>query len=214
MAERQYEESDSHSVANAPAARRDGVLISAVFALCFDGVSQSSEQSNVSAQSNSRPLASPAAATPSGTGLRLIAVFEATKGLLVMVAGLGLLSLLHRDVEVLAEEIVERGLLIHHVRLSGVLLRAAENVTDRELWSLASIALAYSAVRFIEAYGLWPQREWGQWFALLSGILYLPWEILAIVHHATAVRYILLLFNGALIACLAWMRYVKTRPGS
>jgi Predicted membrane protein (DUF2127) len=95
--------------------------------------------------------------------LRLIAVFEATKGLLVLLTGLGLLSLLHRDVEVLAEELVERRFLIHHLRLSGVLLRAAENVTDSRLWALASVALAYSAMRFIEAYGLWNQREWGQW---------------------------------------------------
>jgi uncharacterized membrane protein (DUF2068 family) len=92
-----------------------------------------------------------------------------------------------------------------------VLLRAAENVTDSELWVLAAVALAYSAVRFIEAYGLWHQREWGQWVALLSGILYLPWEILTIVRHATAVRYVLVLFNGVLIAYLASMRYRKTR---
>jgi uncharacterized membrane protein (DUF2068 family) len=144
----------------------------------------------------------------------LIAVFEAAKGLLVLLAGLGLLSLLHRDVEVLAEELVERTPLIHHLRLSGVLLRAAENVTDFKLWALASVALAYSAVRFVEAYGLWHQREWGQWFALLSGILYLPWEILAIFHHPTASRYGLLFFNGALISYLAWMRYTKSRRGS
>jgi uncharacterized membrane protein (DUF2068 family) len=145
------------------------------------------------------------------SALRLIAVFEGAKGLLVLLAGLGLLSLLHRDVKALAEEIVERSLLIHHVRISGVLLRAADNVTDTELWALASTALAYAAVRFIEAYGLWHQREWGQWFALLSAVLYLPWEVLAIVRHATAVRYVLVLLNSAFIAYLAWMRYTKTR---
>ena len=73
------------------------------------------------AQSNSRAL--------TANGLRLIAVFDATKGLLVLLAGFGLLSLLHRDAEVLAEELVGRRLLIHHLWLSGVLLRAAENVT-------------------------------------------------------------------------------------
>jgi uncharacterized membrane protein (DUF2068 family) len=148
------------------------------------------------------------------TGLHLIAAFEATKGLLVLLAGFGLLSLLHRDVEVLAEEIVERRLLIHHLRLSGVLLRAAENVTDSKLWTLACVALVYSAVRFIEAYGLWHQRAWGQWFALLSGMLYLPWEILAVVHHATAARFALIMFNSALIAFLAWKRYAETGSGS
>jgi uncharacterized membrane protein (DUF2068 family) len=143
--------------------------------------------------------------------LRLIAVFEGAKGLLVLLAGLGLLSLLHRNVEALAEEIVERSVLVHHVRISGVLLRAAQNVTDKELWALASVALAYAAVRFIEAYGLWHRREWGQWFALLSAVLYLPWEIFALAHHVTAARYVLVLLNSALIAYLARLRYTKTR---
>lgn len=170
-------------------------------------------QSNSSAQSNSRPLPGTAALS-ARAGLRLIAVFEAAKGVLVLLAGLGLLSLLHRDVEVLAEELVGRSMLIHHVRFSGALLRAAENVSDGKLWTLASVALAYSALRFIEAYGLWHHREWGLWVALLSGTLYLPWEILAIVHHATALRYLLVLFNGVLTAYLAWTRYMKTRRGS
>jgi uncharacterized membrane protein (DUF2068 family) len=149
----------------------------------------------VPVQSNSRAL--------TDTGLRLIAVFEASKGLLVLLAGLGLLSLLHRDAEALAEEFVERRLLIHHLRLSGVLLRAAAGVTDREVWTLASVALAYAALRFVEAYGLWHQRDWGQWLALLSGILYLPWEFLAVVPYPTEAHYALVLINGVLIAYLA-----------
>jgi uncharacterized membrane protein (DUF2068 family) len=161
---------------------------------------------NVPVQSKSRVV--------TATGLRLIAVFEASKGLLVLLAGLGLLSLLHRDAETLAEEFVERRLLIHHLRLSGVLLRAAAGVTDREVWTLASVALAYAALRFVEAYGLWHRRNWGQWLALLSGILYLPWEFLAVVHHPTATHYALILINGALIAYLTSLRCVKIRPGS
>ncbi len=138
--------------------------------------------------------------------MRSIAVFEAAKGLLVLLAGFGLLSLLHRDVETLAEELVASKLLLHHVRLSGVVLRAAGGVTESKLWSLAAIALAYSFLRFAEAYGLWYRRKWGEWFALLSGILYLPWEILAVLHRPTAVHFGLVFFNTAVISYLAWMR--------
>ena len=141
------------------------------------------------------------------SGLRLIAVFEATKGLLVLLAGLGLLSLLHRDAEALAEEFVERRLLIHYVRLSGVLLRAAAGVTDREVQILASVALAYATLRFVEAYGLWHQRAWGQWLALLSGILYLPWEVRAVFQHPTVPHCALVVINGFLVAYVGWNRY-------
>lgn len=140
-------------------------------------------------------------------GLRLIAVFEATKGLLVLLAGLGLLSLLHRDAEALAEEFVEGRLLVRHLRLSGVLLRAAAGVTDREVQTLASVALAYATLRFVEAYGLWRQRAWGQWLALLSGILYLPWEVRAVIQHPTVSHCALVVINGFLVAYVGWNRY-------
>ena len=142
-------------------------------------------------------------------GLRLIAAFEAAKGLLVLLAALGLLTLLHRDVQGLAEQLVASRLLAQHVRLSGVLLRAAGSLTDGKLWSLASIALAYSLLRFVEAYGLWFRRQWGQWIALLSGIIYLPWEIHSVFRRATAVHFGVVLFNTALIAYLAWLQHAK-----
>ncbi|MEO5762904.1 MAG: DUF2127 domain-containing protein [Vicinamibacteria bacterium] len=42
----------------------------------------------------------------SSAGVRSVAVFEAAKGLIVLAAGFGLLSLLHRDVQAVAESIV------------------------------------------------------------------------------------------------------------
>ena len=45
------------------------------------------------------------------------------------------------------------------------------------------IALAYAAVRFTEAWGLWYRRVWAEWFALLSGTLYLPIEIQKVAEH-------------------------------
>ncbi len=37
--------------------------------------------------------------------------------------------------------------------------------------------LVYSAIRFAEATGLWLEKQWAEWFALISGCLYLPIEI-------------------------------------
>ena len=53
----------------------------------------------------------------------------------------------------------------------------ASHATEGTLWVLALGALVYAAVRSIEAYGLWREREWAQWFALLSTALYLPPEL-------------------------------------
>lgn len=52
-------------------------------------------------------MAKGAAASPQ-LGLKSIAMFEAAKGALVILAGIGLVALLHRDAQALAEAIVSR----------------------------------------------------------------------------------------------------------
>src|SRR2546422_11731052 len=118
-------------------------------------------------------------------GLRTIAVLEAAKGGLVLLVGVGLLSLLHREVGEAAAHLVRRLHLNPTRRYPFILLQAAAKVTDAKLWTLAGGALAYATVRFIEAYGLWQRRVWAEWFALLSGSLYLPWELYEVVERAT-----------------------------
>jgi uncharacterized membrane protein (DUF2068 family) len=85
-------------------------------------------------------------------------------------------------------------------------------VTDRRLWLLAAGALAYAAVRGVEAYGLWRARAWAQWFAILSGGLYLPVEIFALVSHATALRAIIFLINVGVVGYVCYVRLVGLVP--
>jgi uncharacterized membrane protein (DUF2068 family) len=37
--------------------------------------------------------------------------------------------------------------------------------------------MLYSAFRFVEAWGLWWQRRWAEWLALVSSGIYLPFEL-------------------------------------
>ena len=109
--------------------------------------------------------------------LRGIALFEAAKGLLVLSAGFGMLSLLHRDVEAVATRFIGHLHLHPSRKFAGIFIKAMSNVTDRELLSMALIAFVYSAFRLLEGYGLWKERAWAEWLALVSGIIYLPIEI-------------------------------------
>src|ERR1041385_9444022 len=58
-------------------------------------------------------------------GVRAIAFFEAVKGTLVLVAGFGLLSLVHRDLEDLAERLVQHSHLNPASHYPRVFLEAA-----------------------------------------------------------------------------------------
>jgi uncharacterized membrane protein (DUF2068 family) len=65
---------------------------------------------------------------------------------------------------------------------------------------LAAASISYSCVRFVEAYGLWKQRNWAQWFALLSGVLYLPWEILAWIQRPSPLHAAIIAINALIVA--------------
>lgn len=144
-------------------------------------------------------------------GLRTVALFEALKGVLALLLGYGLFSLAHKDVGEFAEHLIRHLHLNPGRHISQAILHAADRVTEGKVIALAFGALAYATVRFIEAYGLWHTREWAEWFALLSGCLYLPWEIYELLRRATPIRWGLLLINIGIVLYMAYVRIEATR---
>jgi len=144
-------------------------------------------------------------------GLRTVGLFEALKGVLAVLLGYGLFSLAHRDVGEFAEHLIRHLHLNPDRHVSQAILHAADRATEGRILALAVAALAYATVRFIEAYGLWHARDWAQWFALLSGCLYLPWEIYELLRRATPIRWSLLLINVGIVLYMAYVRIEATR---
>ncbi len=150
-------------------------------------------------------------ARPAVTGLRTVAAFEAAKGLLVLVAGLGALSLLHHDLQHAAESVVRHLHLNPARHYPRIFIEAAAHTTDKRLWLLAGGAFAYTSVRAVEAYGLWRARPWAEWFAILSGALYLPVEIEALAHHPSLLKALLLLGNLVIVLYVGYVRLAGVR---
>jgi len=150
----------------------------------------------------------------SGAGLRAIATFEALKGIAVLALGLGLLGLIHKDLEQAAENLLAHLHMSADHRLGRVILHAAATTTDRRLWALAAGAVAYSMVRFIEAWGLWNRRVWAEWFALLSCALYLPVEILQMVEHTNWLHIGVFLGNLAIFLYMLWIRFAAYKAAA
>ena len=148
--------------------------------------------------------------TEIAAGVRAVAVFEALKGTVVLLAGFGLLALVHRDLEDLAERLVRHSHLDPASHYPRVFVEAAAHTSDSRLRGLAALAFAYSVVRFVEAYGLWHMRAWAEWFAILSGCLYLPVEFYELVERPTHLRGLVLFFNAAIVAYLLYVRLSRT----
>jgi uncharacterized membrane protein (DUF2068 family) len=58
-------------------------------------------------------------------------------------------------------------------------------------------------VRLVEAYGLWTQQQWAEWFGLLSGAMYIPIEVFEVTRELTWPRITVLAVNVGVVAYLA-----------
>src|SRR3954453_18949807 len=153
---------------------------------------------------------SPRTVTEIAAGVRAIAFFEAVKGALVLVAGFGLLALVHRDLEDLAERLVRHSHLNPASHYPRVFIEAAASTSDSRLRTLAALAFVYSTVRFVEAYGLWKMRAWAEWFAITSGCVYLPVEAYELIEKPTLIRAGILTLNALVVAYLLYVRFSRT----
>ena len=140
-------------------------------------------------------------------GIRIVAFFEGAKGLLVLLVGLGLLEFIHKDLHLAAEQIVRQLHLNPARHYPRIFIDAINNLTDGQLLTMAFSALLYSTVRIVEAIGLWLQRQWAEWFGLLSSGLYIPVELFEITRGITWPKVTVLIVNAGVVGYLAYVLY-------
>jgi uncharacterized membrane protein (DUF2068 family) len=140
---------------------------------------------------------------PMKQGLRVVALMEACKGLLVIFAGLALFSLMHHNVQVAAEQLLAHAHLNPAKHSPKIFIEAATHMADGKLRFIAVLALLYSLMRFIEAYGLWFARRWAEWFALLSGGVYIPIELYELAQGFAWLKIGLVIVNLLVVVYLA-----------
>ena len=147
------------------------------------------------------------------SSLEAVAIFEASKGILVLVVGVGLLALIQNNAQTAGEDIVRFFHLNPAHRYPKIFHDAVLQASNPRLWLLSLSAIIYSMVRFVEAYGLWNNRQWAEWFAVLSGGLYVPVEIYEIINRITVPRIIIAALNIIIVSYLLYvLRGNKIKP--
>lgn len=139
--------------------------------------------------------------------LRSVALFEFAKGLVVVLATTSLLTLVHRNLHDIAVRLMEHTHLNPAAHYPGVVLAAIDRLQSGSLQGgqlplLALGALAYAALRFLEAWGLFFGKAWAEVLAAGSGAIYVPFEVIELVKHPGALEVALLLFNLAVVAVM------------
>ncbi|WPC72416.1 DUF2127 domain-containing protein [Vibrio porteresiae] len=142
-------------------------------------------------------------------GLKAVASLEACKGVLSLLVGLGLHVLAGKNLEHVAVS------LVHHAHLNpashypSIFIHAMTQVSDGKIKLLAFGALVYALIRFVEAYGLWKALVWTEWFALVSGAIYLPFELYEMVTKPSLLGVGVFVINIVVVAYMASLIFGK-----
>ena len=152
----------------------------------------------------------------SATGIRAIAIFEMTKGFIGLAVAVTLMFLLHKDLRDVAENVLEYLHIDPTGHLAQVFVERASRINESNIITFIIVAFAYTIIRMVEAYGLWRLRAWAEWFAIISGCLYLPIEIYKIFQKPSLGNFLIFIGNVLIVLYLIYVRgearYEKTHP--
>lgn len=133
----------------------------------------------------------------------LIGIFKLIKGLALLIAGFGLLRLLHKDVAEVARHWVTVLRVDPDNRFIHSALVRIFNVTPKQLRELSVGTFIYAAIFLTEATGLLTRRHWAEYMTLISTALFLPLEFWEMHLHFTLLKLAVTLVNLAIVWYLA-----------
>jgi uncharacterized membrane protein (DUF2068 family) len=129
-------------------------------------------------------------------GLHAIALVEATKGALAVLAASGL-------------ELLGPAPLQHWVRLliarfqldpeHGAMPWLLSSISPGSVHFAAVAVLFYGALHLLEAWGLWRAKSWASWLGCVTAAAYLPFDVYASVHHPGWISFAVVAINLAVV---------------
>jgi uncharacterized membrane protein (DUF2068 family) len=136
--------------------------------------------------------------------LRLIALFKFLKAVLLIGAGVGALTLLHKDVASAVEHWVAMlGLDPGNQYVYRVLQKTA-NLSPNKIKGLGIGSLIYAGLFLTEGIGLWLEKRWAEWLTVIITGSLLPVELYEIYRHPTLINVLVLIINIAVVIYLIY----------
>lgn len=134
--------------------------------------------------------------------LRVVAVVDVVKGVLILGLALGILHA--------SSHVLENGgiLLLHLLDVDQTLaiprgFLHLMQLADGERGWITVAAAAYASLRFVEAYGLWFTRNWARWLGLVSSSIYVPFELYYFLRGPSLTTFSVMLVN-IVVVWLLW----------
>jgi uncharacterized membrane protein (DUF2068 family) len=136
--------------------------------------------------------------------IRLVAVFKLLKAVLLIVAGIGILKLMHTDAATQLDHWFARiGLDPGHKFVNDAIEKVT-NLSPNRIKELGLGSFVYAALFLTEGIGLWFMKRWAEWFTVVITGSLVPLEVYEIYHHPTAIKIVVLLLNVAIVGYLLY----------
>lgn len=138
------------------------------------------------------------------SGLKTIASLEALKGVAAVLVAIGIHVLEGVDLHAQVLSLMTSLHWNENGHYAQMLLHSVDGLTRSSFTLVTVVAIFYALVRFVESYGLWHEMRWTEWFAFLSGAVYLPFELYGIFKDPNLVT------GGVLVINLIVVGYMYT----
>jgi len=134
--------------------------------------------------------------------LFLIALFKLTKGILLLLVGIGAHKLLHRDVAETVGHWVDILRVDPDNRYIHRLLVHVLAVTPAQLKAASVGTFVYAGLLLTEGTGLLLRKRWAEYFTIITTAGLIPLEIYEIIHRVTIAKCVILAINVAIVVYL------------
>jgi uncharacterized membrane protein (DUF2068 family) len=135
--------------------------------------------------------------------LKLIAAERAVRGVLLLAAGVYLLTHLNKDFGHLADRVMRAIELDPRRPFLHRIVDYLHHLHASEIKVAALLALGYGALELVEGTGLWLDQLWAEYLTVVATSLLIPVEFYELVRRPTALKAAGIAVNLAIVAYLA-----------
>ena len=133
-------------------------------------------------------------------GLRAIIVLKAFYGLFFFLVGLGVFTLINKDLSDLAEQAADSLGVDPENRYLLLLLEWLTGVSRKQIAAVGLGTILYSGLLLTMAWGLHLRQVWAEWLTIMATGLLIPVEVYEVVQSPRPVYCLVLVLN----VCIVW----------
>ena len=135
--------------------------------------------------------------------IRLIAAERLVRGVVLVIAGIYLVTHSHNDFGRLADRLARAVELDPRRPFLHRIIVRLHNLHASTVMITGVAAILYGVLESVEGYGLWLEKLWAEWLTVIATSLLIPFELYELVHKPSTLKLAGTAVNLAIVGYLA-----------